>query len=237
MVVEQRYGPLVLRNIAGDAFVQNLRGPIYIGDSSFDRLRTRTGVQNTIFQRCNVRQIEASSIRGSIYYDDGTFQPGLARFETVSGHVALGVNGGANIGVKGSPGQIYQSFDRPATVNDRNGEATASIGGGGPVVNVVTQQGRVYLYDGAMSEKRALPPPWEPVRAPLQRVEQELRAAVPTNAARRWPHQQEAPPFRRRQRTGAREPSLPGPAVGGRRKAAEPMKARAPLPARRRSPR
>ena len=170
LVAQQRAGPLVLRNVSGQAFVQNLRGGVFIFDSNFDRLRTRTVMNNMLFNRCNVKQIEATSVRGSIVYNDGSFQPGLARFETVSGHVALGVNGGANIAVRGQPGQIFQSFERPTPFTDRNGEANANVGGGGPLVNVVTQQGRVYLYDGSLIAKRSLPSHWGPVRAPLERL-------------------------------------------------------------------
>jgi hypothetical protein len=169
LIAQQRAGPLVLRDVSGDAFAQNLQGQIFIADSNFNRLRTRTAVGNMVFQRCNVRQIEATSTRGSILYNNGSFQPGLARFETVTGHVALGVNGPASIAVKGPPGQIYQNFDQPTPFIDRGGEANARIEGGGPLVNVVTRQGRVYLYDGSLLNKRALPPHWDQVRAPLQR--------------------------------------------------------------------
>jgi len=173
LIAQQRAGPLMLNNVSGDAFLQNLRGQIFVVDSNFDRLRTRTALNNMVFQRCNVKQIEATSNRGSILYNNGTFQPGLARFETVTGHVALGVNGGANIAVKGQPGQIYQNFGRPTQFFDRNGEANALVGGGGPLVNIFTQQGRVYLYDGSLMNKRALPSNWGQIRAPLERLRQE----------------------------------------------------------------
>jgi hypothetical protein len=182
LIAQQRAGPLVLRNVSGDAFVQNLQGPIFVADSTFNRLRTRTAVSNMVFQRCNVRQIEATSTRGSILYNNGSFQPGLARFETVTGHVALGVNGPASIAVKGSPGRIFQNFDQPTPFVDRGGEANARIAGGGPLVNVVTRRGQVYLYNGSILNKRALPPHWSQIRAPLQRFrerEQHIRQRHP----------------------------------------------------------
>ena len=191
LIAQQRAGPLVLTNVSGDAFVQNLRGQILIADSNFDRLRTRTALNNMIFQRCNVKQIEATSNRGSIVYNNGTFQPGLARFETVTGHVALGINGGANIAVKGQPGQIYQHFNRPTQFFDRNGEANALVGGGGPLVNVLTQQGRVYLYDGSLMNKRALPRNWGQIRAPLERWRRRAEEQQRENGP---------PPFRARER-------------------------------------
>ena len=190
LIAQQRAGPLVLRNVSGDAFVQNLQGQIFVADSSFNRLRTRTAVSNMVFQRCNVRQIEATSTRGSILYNNGSFQPGLARFETVTGHVALGVNGPASVAVKGPPGQIFQNFDQPTPFVDRGGEANARIEGGGPLVNVVTRQGRVYLYDGSILNKRALPQHWNQIRAPLQRFrereqQQQQRRGPPPWAQRR----------------------------------------------------
>ncbi|MGH7716706.1 MAG: hypothetical protein ACREML_12005, partial [Vulcanimicrobiaceae bacterium] len=178
LIAQQRAGPLVLHDVSGAAFVENLRGQIFVVDSQFDRLRTRTALNNMIFQRCDVKQIEATSDRGSIVYNNGSFQPGLARFETVSGHVALGINGGANIAVKGQPGRIYQNFARPPSeYNARNGEANARVGGGGPLVNVVTRQGRVYLYDGSLMTRRQLPAHWGQVRAPLERARQQHEMA------------------------------------------------------------
>jgi hypothetical protein len=189
LIAQQRAGPLVLRGVSGDAFVQNLQGQIFVADSNFDRLRTRTAVSNMVFQRCNVRQIEATSTRGSILYNNGSFQSGLARFETSTGHVALGVNGPASIAVKGPPGQIYQNFDQPTPFVNRGGEANARVAGGGPLVNVVTRQGKVYLYDGSILTKRALPPHWNQIRAPLQRFrereqQQQQRRALPPWARR-----------------------------------------------------
>jgi hypothetical protein len=173
LIAQQRAGPLVLRNDSGDAFAQNLRGQIFVADSNFDRLRTRTALNNMVFQRVNVRQIEATSTHGSIFFNNGSFQPGLARFETANGHVALGVNGGANIAVKAPPGQVFQNFDRPTPFVDRNGEANAAVNGGGPLVNVVTRQGRVYLYDGSILDKRQLPQHWNQIRQPFQRLQQQ----------------------------------------------------------------
>jgi hypothetical protein len=187
LIAQQQAGPLVLRDVSGDAFVQNLRGGIFVADSTFDRLRTRTAINNMIFQRCNVKQIEATSNRGSILFNNGTFQPGLARFETVTGHVALGVNGGANVAVKGRPGHIYQNFDQPTQWVNRDGEANALIGGGGPLVNVFTQRGRVYLYNGSLTAKRALPKDWGRIRAPLERLrrgEQERQGEGPPPSRR-----------------------------------------------------
>lgn len=189
LIAQQREGPLVLRNVTGDAFVQNLQGQIFVADSSFNRLRARTAVNNMVFQRCNVRQIEATSTRGSILYNNGSFQPGLARFETITGHVALGVNGPASVAVKGPPGQIYQNFNQPTPFVDRGGEANARIEGGGPLVNVVTRQGRVYLYNGSILNKRALPAHWNQIRAPLQRFrereqQQQQRRPLPPWARR-----------------------------------------------------
>ena len=186
LIAQQRAGPLILRNDGGTAFVQNLRGQIFVQDSTFDRLRTRTALNNMIFSNCTVKQIEASSVRGSIVFNNGTFQPGLARFETQTGNVAIGVNGNANLNVKGAPGQIFQRFDRPSQFVDRNGEASAVVGAGGPLVNVLTQQGRVYLYDGSLAVKGGLPPHWAPIRGAVQQIEgaRAVKRAPPAHRSR-----------------------------------------------------
>src|SRR5665213_2870012 len=50
-----------------------------------------------VFERCRSKQIEATSVTGSIVYDGGAFDPGLARFESQSGNIALGVTSSAQL--------------------------------------------------------------------------------------------------------------------------------------------
>jgi hypothetical protein len=152
-----RNGGVQLRDVSGSGFVQVLRGPIAAYDSTFDRLRVRNGVGNMFFARCTSTQIEATSLFGNIVYDNGSFTPGLARFETLYGNVALGVgNGGAQIGAHSNAGRVETSFNSSASVANRDGGAQAVVGGGGAHVTASSQHGSVLLYDGTLSDHPSL---------------------------------------------------------------------------------
>ena len=140
------------------AFVQMNYGTFYAADSSFDRIRVRGIGAHDVFEHCRSKQIEASSVHGSIVYDGGSFDPGLARFESQNGNIALGVNGGASVTGRSQDGHVYTLFDRRGgtTVDQRgDGEATATVGGGGPLVNAISGRGNVFLYDGTLQNRRA----------------------------------------------------------------------------------
>lgn len=160
-------GAITLSNVGGDAYVESARGRIGIVNSAFNRIRTRTAVGNTFFENCNSRQIEASSIAGSILYDNGTFVPGLARFETVYGNIALGLaGGGASIAAHSSAGHVYSGLDRGARVGGAGGDVQAIVGGGGPVVTASSQNGSVFLYNGAFKKRPQLARQWRALRFP-----------------------------------------------------------------------
>lgn len=166
LIVHSRAGIIRLNNDGGDAFVQVVNGVIFANNSNFNRIRARTAVRNIAFEHCSAKQIEATSIAGSILYDAGTIQSGLAHFESDRGNVAIGINGGARIAARaGTQGKVYTAFDTQPSVAPRNGDQTVSIGGGGPLVNVASTQGSVYLYDGSLATKRQLGQEWEPLRA------------------------------------------------------------------------
>lgn len=154
-------GSISLSNVGGDAYVEAARGPIQILNSAFNRIRARTAVGDILFENCNTRQVEASSIAGSIAYDNGTFVPGLARFETTDGDIALGVaGGGAQIAAHSSSGRVYSGLDRGARVEGSGNDARAIVGGGGPVVTANSQNGSVYLYNGAFKKRPQLQRQW-----------------------------------------------------------------------------
>ena len=83
LIAHMRDGNVGLHNMSGDVFVQDLRGTLQVSDSTFGRLRARGALGPMVFERCNVRQIEATNVNGSIVYDRGTFEPGLARFAAI----------------------------------------------------------------------------------------------------------------------------------------------------------
>jgi hypothetical protein len=161
-----RVGRVSLDNIGGDAFVQDLRGPVVVSDSNFARLRARTAAGNLVFERCNVRQIEATSVSGSIVYDGGSFEPGLARFDSTRGNVAVGASGPVQLdGRVAAGGHVYTSFERGAQVAGRDAQANAVIGAGGPVVTATSGSGNVYLYQGSLRTRSSAGEAWH---APLQ---------------------------------------------------------------------
>jgi hypothetical protein len=169
-----------LNNVSGTGFVESLRGTVSATNSSFDRLRVRTATGNMLFTGCTSHQIQASSSYGSIVYDNGDFQPGLARFESEHGNVALGVRGGAQIGAHSTSGRVISSFHNEAQVQGDPTTKQATVGGGGPVVTATSKNGSVYLYSGSMTDH--------------PRVQQELNGSLRLPVDTLGP--QEAPPQR-----------------------------------------
>jgi hypothetical protein len=183
LFVVQGQGHMQLTGATTTAFVQMSYGTFFAADSSFDRIRVRGIGAHDVFEHCRSKQIEASSIHGSIVYDGGSFDTGLARFESQSGNIALGVNGAANVTGRSQDGHVYTLFDRRggSTVDQRSdGEATATVGGGGPLVNAISGRGNVFLYEGTLQSRRAAGPQWKPVHEVF--------------AARRRPRGVQAPP-------------------------------------------
>jgi hypothetical protein len=151
-VTHVRAAGISLNDVGGTGFVESLRGRIVATNSSFDRLRVRTATGNMLFQGCTAHQIQATSTYGSIVYDNGHFQPGLARFESEHGNVALGVRGGAQIGAHSGSGHVVSSFQNGAHVRGNPVTKQATVDGGGPVVTATSRNGSVYLYSGSINE-------------------------------------------------------------------------------------
>ena len=170
LVVIQGQGRVQLTNASTTAFVQMNYGTFYAADDTFERVRVRGIGAHDVFERCRTREIEATSITGSIVYDAGTFDAGLARFESVSGNIALGVTSGAQMTGRAVDGHVYTLFDRRGTpVEQRgDGDASATVAGGGPVVSAITTRGNVYLYDGSLASHRITTPEWRQVHALFQ---------------------------------------------------------------------
>ena len=177
--VRLRNGWVHLANMGGEGFVQVMRGPIAANDSNFLRLRARSALGNILFERCHARQIEVSSIAGSISYDNGSFEPGLARFETQYGGVALGIgSGNAQVAAHSGGGRILTNYDRRVNVDAHGNDATAAVGAGGPLVNV-SSGGPVLLYDGALQSRSRLNGGWRAAGAAINRVQQRVRKPPP----------------------------------------------------------
>ena len=144
-------GRVRLTRVSGTGAVQVLSGPIVAVNSNFTRLRARTARGNLIFEGCNAMQIEASSVLGSIAYDNGSFQPGLAHFQSEHGSVALGIaSGGVQIGAHSASGHIYSDLGNGESVQRSPNDARAIVNGGGPVVTATSGTGAVILYHGSI---------------------------------------------------------------------------------------
>ena len=157
-------GNAQLTDVTSAAFVEVRNGTVDVRDSSFDRLRARGNTVAFLFEHTRARQIEVTTVSGPIVYDDGTFDPGLARFESTTGSIAIGVATNAQIEARSSDGRVYGLWDRRPPIDQRgDNAASATVNGGGPVVNAVTVHGNIYLYDGSLSTRRVLPPEWQPI--------------------------------------------------------------------------
>lgn len=166
LIVFQHFGRVMLRNTATTAFVQMNAGVFQAVDSNFARVRVRADVAHAIFENCRSTQIEATTIGGNIVYDGGSFDPGLARFESQSGTIALGVSSNAQVVGRSGDGRVYTAFERhDASVAQQGNTATATIGGGGPLVNALSTHGNVILYDGSLRTRRSVAPELRPLHA------------------------------------------------------------------------
>jgi hypothetical protein len=167
-IIHVQSGQVQLQSVGGDGFVQTLQGTVLASDSNFNRLRVRTAIGNQIFQHCRAKQIEAWSVESSVVYDAGTFEPGLARFESTEGNVAIGVTAGTQLVGRAGGGKVYTLFDHVTQVDGRGAEANANYSGGGPLVNAFSASGGVYLYDGGLALRRKLPREWKQVLLALR---------------------------------------------------------------------
>jgi hypothetical protein len=157
---------LTLAHVGGDAFMQATNGVVRMSDSSFNLLRARTNRAELIFERCHIRQIDATTLTGAIVYDNGTFEPGLAHFESDRGNIALGVNGNAQLVAHSDEGRVFSMLPggHPEGIS---GDEHAQIGAGGLVVSASTGRGNVYLYEGALAGRRSEQSAWRPVHQAL----------------------------------------------------------------------
>jgi hypothetical protein len=129
-------GSLTMNDVSGTVGAQVNNGRIRATNSTFDRIRVRNGRGGMFFENCDARQIEATSLISPIVYDNGSFQPGLARFESQKGNIALGVRGGAQIDAHSVSGQVLSE----GAIH------------GGPFVTATSGTGSVMTYNGALRD-------------------------------------------------------------------------------------
>jgi hypothetical protein len=169
-------GHMVITNVSASAFLQPMHGRLNVTESSFDRLRVRANSAALVFERDRVRQIEVTNLAGVTIWDNGAFDPGLARFESTYGPIAIGAASGALVQARSTDGHVFGLWDRRTPLEARgDNEASATVNGGGPVVNAVSAHGNIFLYDGALASRRVTPPDW-------RRINTTLRPPEPTPA-------------------------------------------------------
>jgi hypothetical protein len=186
LFVVQNQGRVQLTGATTTAFVQMNYGAFYASDGTFDRIRVRGIAAHDVFERCRSKQIEATSVAGSIVYDGGAFDPGLARFESQTGSIALGVTSPAQLTGRSAEGRVFTLFEHrgAASIDQRSdGEAVATVGGGGPLVNAISGRGNVYFYDGTLLSRRAVTPEWRQVHQ-LFNQHRKSAAAAPVRVDR-----------------------------------------------------
>jgi hypothetical protein len=181
-IVSLNHGRITFADVGGDAFVQPLNARFYATRSAFDRLRARSSSGDEIFDACRVREIEATTISGTILFDNGVFDPGLALFASSSGSIAVGVNGGAQIGAHTDDGRIWSMLHSlppsPVMAASPSDDGLQVAGDGGPLVNASTEHGNVFLYDGSLSgrPRSGLGEGWHPMLELLQAARPRRRA-------------------------------------------------------------
>jgi hypothetical protein len=152
LVAHVTAGEMHLNNVSTTAALQVNNGPVFLANSDFPRLRLRTGRGNVFITDSRASQIQVTSLVGSILFDNGTFDPGLAHFETDRGSIAIGVTGGAQIEAHSGNGRIFYDIGDVGSVNRTPNDAQALINGGGPVVTASSENGAVVFYRGTLHQ-------------------------------------------------------------------------------------
>jgi hypothetical protein len=153
--VNDRIGSVRFKGVSGTGFAQTLHGTITALDSSFDRIRVRSGTGGILFERCVARQIVATSAFGDIAFDNGSFQPGLARFESKYGDVALGIaNRGATVRAHSKGGAVRTTFASAgsAAANPPLHDDDVTVGNGAARITASSLSGSIYIYNGSIAE-------------------------------------------------------------------------------------
>lgn len=151
--VNENVGNVRLNEVSGTGFVQSLHGTVTALDSSFDRIRVRNGTGNLLFERCDAQQIVATTVFGNLAFDNGSFQPGLARFESKYGNVALGIaERGASVRAHSKNGAVRTTFaSASATAADPPlHDDDVTIGNGAARVTASSTGGSIYIYNGSI---------------------------------------------------------------------------------------
>lgn len=141
LVAVARSGTVRGRNIGGTAYLQSLRGGIFVTDSSFDRVRARTAASPVIFSSCQAAQVDETSIAGAVIFDNGTLGQGPVHFASEFGNVGIGIAGLA------------------PRWQQQGGAVTATLAGGA-VVTATSTHGSAFIYQGSLAQHPELLSRW-----------------------------------------------------------------------------
>jgi hypothetical protein len=182
LVAVARNGVVRARNIGGTAYLQSLRGGIFVTDSTFERVRARTAAAPVIFSNCQAAQIDETSVAGAVIFDNGTLGQGPVHFASEFGNVGIGISGL-------SPRWQQQG-----------GAVTATLAGG-TVVTATSTHGSAFMYQGSLTQHPELLNRWPRLQRFAPSLPFRPPAFVRPPARRRPPlPSSRRPAFRRRQR-------------------------------------
>ncbi len=163
-------GVIMLRNITGginaytsqgDVMVENSGGAIALESTTGnivaievspgqigDLLRAKTNSGAITLQRVEHRQIEASSISGSLLFDGKFLSGGIYNFRTSNGSIRLAIPAASSCTFKATYGFGTFNSEIPLkilTENDTSRARTvvATLGGGGAAVSLTTSSGSI----------------------------------------------------------------------------------------------
>lgn len=145
-------GDVFLQSVGGAISVETTTGNIVGFDVSAgqvgDVMKARTNSGSISLQAVNHRQIEATSISGSVTYQGKFMAGGIYTFKTQNGSVRILVPTGASATFVASYGFGNFNAAMPIDIQTQNvtpgGKSLVGvIGGGGPVVNVTTTSGNI----------------------------------------------------------------------------------------------
>lgn len=174
IVAKVHRGGIALRRFTGSAYLQVDGGPIALAGSRLEHVRLRTGMGPIVLESCTLAQVQASSVLGDVVVDDAVFVPGVARFDSRDGAVALGIGqGGAQVSGTTARGGIFTQLDERSHPQIGDGSLSGAIHGGGPAVTLRSGRGSLFLYDAPLDQASPAPR-WRRIVALLRRLNQEL---------------------------------------------------------------
>lgn len=163
-------GDVTLRNISGGIYAHTGRGDLLVENSAGaialvgttgnivvaevkagqigDLLRAKTNSGAISLQRVEHRQIEASSISGSLIFDGKFLKGGIYNFRTSNGSIELIIPSASSCIFKATYGVGSFKYDLPLVILTENNSpraktVVAKIGGGDATVSLTTSTGTI----------------------------------------------------------------------------------------------